>query len=83
MNLFILATEADAFAIFHKGIDVFQKIIIMAGAGYGLMGLVHLIEGFSDQNPQAKNHGMKVLISGIGIVLVGIAVTPMLKGFFK
>jgi len=52
------------------------------GAGLGIWGVVNLLEGYGNDNPAAKSQGIKQLMSGGGVMLIGIALVPLLADLF-
>ena len=59
------------------------KILVIAlGAGLGAWGVINLLEGYGNDNPGAKSQGMKQLMAGGGIALVGATLIPLLSGLF-
>ena len=42
------------------------------GAGLGAWGVINLMEGYGNDNPGAKSQGVKQLMAGGGIVLIGL-----------
>lgn len=69
-------------AFFTSAIDVLQKLVIALGAGLGVWGGINLMEGYGNDNPGAKSQGMKQLMAGGGVALIGITLIPLLKGMF-
>ena len=67
---------------FANAIQVLQTLVIVLGAGLGVWGLVNLLEGYGNDNPGAKSQGMKQLMAGAGVALVGITLVPLLTGLF-
>ena len=67
---------------FINSIDVLQKIVIALGAGLGTWGGINLAEGYGADNPGAKSQGIKQLMAGGGIVLVGMTLVPLLSTLF-
>lgn len=65
-----------------KGIDIVSKIAMAMGAGIAIWGGMHLFEGYSSDNPGAKSQGIKQLVAGGGIVIIGFVLIPMLKSMF-
>ena len=41
-----------------------------------------LLEGYGNDNPGAKSQGMKQLMAGGGVALIGITLVPLLSGLF-
>ncbi|MCR5777656.1 MAG: Maff2 family protein [Lachnospiraceae bacterium] len=69
-------------AFFHSSITVLQTLVVAIGAGLGLWGAVNLMEGYGNDNPGAKSQGMKQLMAGGGIALIGTTLVPVLSGLF-
>ena len=44
---------------FNSAVDVLQTLVIALGAGLGIWGGINLMEGYGNDNPGAKLHGMK------------------------
>ena len=57
-------------------------IVIGLGAGLGVWGVINLLEGYGNDNPGAKSQGMKQLIAGGGVALVGTTLVPLLSSLF-
>jgi len=68
---------------FDSAIDVLQTLVIALGAGLGIWGIINLLEGYGSDNPGAKSQGVKQLISGGGVSLIGIILVPLLSGLFS
>ena len=67
---------------FNSAINVLQTLVIALGAGLGVWGLVNLLEGYGKENPGAKGQGMKQLMAGAGVAVIGIVLVPLLSGLF-
>ena len=67
---------------FSNTVTVLQTLVIAIGAGLGIWGLVNLLEGYGNDNPGAKSQGIKQLMAGGGIALIGTTVVPLLSGLF-
>ena len=67
---------------FNSAVGVLQTLLIALGAGLGIWGIVNLLEGYGNDNPAAKSQGMKQLMAGGGVALVGIGLVPLLTGLF-
>ena len=67
---------------FNSAIDLLQTLVVALGGGLGIWGVVNLLEGYGNDNPGAKSQGMKQLMAGGGIGLVGITLVPLLSGLF-
>ena len=67
---------------FNQSITVLQTLVVAIGAGLGVWGVVNLMEGYGNDNPGAKSQGMKQLMSGGGVILIGTQLIPVLSGLF-
>ena len=67
---------------FTEAINVLQTLVIALGAGLGVWGVVNLLEGYGNDNPGAKSQGIKQLMAGGGVVLIGTSLIPLLSGLF-
>ena len=57
---------------FNSAVDVLQTLVIALGAGLGIWGGINLMEGYGNDNPGAKSQGMKQLMAGGGVALIGL-----------
>ena len=69
-------------AFFASAVTVLQTLVIAIGAGLGIWGVVNLLEGYGNDNPGAKSQGIKQLMAGGGVIIIGTNVIPMLSGLF-
>lgn len=69
-------------AFFASAIDTLKILVIALGAGLGAWGVVNLLEGYGNDNPGAKSQGIKQLMAGGGVVLIGTQLIPLLGGLF-
>ena len=69
-------------AFFVSAVGALQTIVVALGAGLGVWGIVNLLEGYGNDNPGAKSQGMKQLMAGGGVCLLGTTVVPLLSGLF-
>ena len=60
----------------------FRLWLSLWGAGLGVWGAINLLEGYGNDNPGSKSQGMKQLMAGGGVALVGITLIPLLSGLF-
>ena len=67
---------------FNEAINVLQTLVIALGAGLGVWGVINLLEGYGHDNPGAKSQGMKQLMAGAGVAVVGLILVPLLSGLF-
>ena len=63
-------------------ISTLQTLVIALGAGLGVWGVVNLLEGYGNDNPGAKSQGIKQLMAGGGVALIGTTLVPLLSGLF-
>ena len=69
-------------AFFTSAISTLQTLVVALGAGLGVWGVINLLEGYGHDNPGAKSQGMKQLMAGGGVALIGITLVPLLSGLF-
>lgn len=69
-------------AFFNSAVNVLQTLVIALGAGLGIWGAINLLEGYGNDNPGAKSQGMKQLMAGGGVALIGTTLVPLLSGLF-
>jgi len=67
---------------FSSAIDTLKTLVIALGAGLAVWGVINLLEGYGNDNPGAKSQGMKQLMAGAGVALVGIMLIPLLADLF-
>ncbi len=69
-------------AFFNSAVNVLQTLVVAIGAGLGIWGIVNLLEGYGNDNPGAKSQGIKQLMAGAGVALIGTTLIPLLSGLF-
>ena len=67
---------------FASAITTLQTLVIALDAGLGVWGVVNLLEGYGSDNPGAKSQGMKQLMAGGGIIVLGTTLIPLLSTLF-
>ncbi len=67
---------------FTSAIDTLKVLVMAIGCGLGAWGIVNLLEGYGADNPASKSQGMKQLMAGGGIVLLGMNLIPLLADLF-
>ena len=77
-----LPDKVRIMAFFQSSITVLQTLVVALGAGLGVWGVVNLLEGYGNDNPGAKSQGMKQLMAGGGVCLIGTQLIPLLSGLF-
>ena len=68
---------------FVQAVNVLKVLVMAIGAGLGAWGVINLLEGYGSDNPGAKSQGIKQLMSGGGIVLIGLKLIPILANVLK
>ena len=68
---------------FTEAVNVLKTLVIALGAGLAVWGVVNLLEGYGNDNPGAKSQGIKQLMAGGGVVLIGSTLVPLLSGLFS
>ena len=68
---------------FVQAVNVLKVLVMAIGAGLGAWGVINLLEGYGSDNPSAKSQGIKQLMSGGGIVLIGLKLIPLLANVLK
>ena len=73
----------------------YQSIFTLQGGSYGILyyccffsvyrrdchrGVINLMEGYGGDNPASKSQGVKQLMAGGGVILLGLKVVPLLSG---
>ncbi len=69
-------------AFYASAITTLKTIVVALGAGMGVWGIINLMEGYGSDNAGAKSMGMKQLMAGAGIVLIGTSLIPSLSTLF-
>lgn len=67
---------------FASAVTTLQTLVVALGAGLAVWGVVNLLEGYGSDNPGSKSQGMKQLMAGGGVALIGITLVPLLSGLF-
>lgn len=67
-------------SFFTNAIDVLQTLVIALGGGLCVWGGINLLEGYGQDNPGSKSQGVKQLVAGGGVALIGITLVPLLSG---
>lgn len=70
-------------SFFTSSISTLQTLVVAIGAGLGVWGVINLMEGYGNDNPGAKSQGIKQLMSGGGIILIGTSLIPLLSSMFS
>ena len=68
---------------FNQAIDILKILVMALRAGLAVWGVINLLEGYGSDNPAAKSQGIKQLMAGGGVVLIGLQLIPLLSGLFS
>lgn len=68
---------------FVQAVNVLKILVMAIGAGLGAWGVINLLEGYGSDNPGAKSQGIKQLMSGGGIVLIGLKLISLLANVLR
>lgn len=68
---------------FSDALNVLKTVVILIGGGLAVWGVINLLEGYGNDNAGAKSQGMKQLMAGIGVALIGILLVPKLGSLFS
>ena len=69
-------------AFFSSAVTTLQTLVVALGAGLAVWGVINLLEGYGSDNAGAKSQGMKQLMAGGGVILLGMTLVPMLSTLF-
>lgn len=73
----------DGFSFFSDAVGALQIVLVLIGAGVGVLGIINLLEAYSDDNGPGKNKGIKQLMSGGGIILLATILIPKLTNLME
>ena len=65
-----------------EAINTLSILVVALGAGLAVWGVINLLEGYGNDNPGAKSQGIKQLMAGGGVVLLGLNLVPLLANLF-
>ena len=68
---------------FNQAIDILKILVMALCAGLAVWGVINLLTGYGSDNPAAKSQGIKQLMAGGGVVLIGLQLIPLLSGLFS
>lgn len=69
-------------AFFGSMITILQTLVVAIGAGLSVWGGINLLEGYGNDNPGSRSQGIKQIMAGGGVVLIGTQLVPMLGNLF-
>lgn len=67
---------------FTETVGTLGTAVVAIGGGLGVWGVINLFEGYGGDNAAAKSQGIKQLMGGGGIALIGLTVIPKLASLF-
>ena len=67
---------------FSSAVNTLQTLVVALGAGLAVWGVINLLEGYGGDNPSSKSQGIKQLMAGGGVILLGMTLVPLLAGLF-
>lgn len=77
-----LEMEVKSMQFFTSAVSTLQTLVVALGAGLAVWGVINLLEGYGSDNPGAKSQGIKQLMAGGGVILLGTTLVPMLSSLF-
>ena len=66
-------------SFFTTAVSTMSTLVVALGGGVGVWGVVNLMEGYGADIPASKSQGVKQLMAGGGIMLLGLKVVPLLS----
>lgn len=69
-------------AFFTQAITILKMLVCAIGGGVSVWGLINLMEGYGNDSAGAKSQGIKQLMAGGGIFIIGLILVPLLSGLF-
>ena len=70
-------------AFFNSAINILGTLVVALGGGVCAWGGINLLEGYGQDNPASKSQGIKQLMAGGGVALIGITLIPLLSGLLS
>ena len=67
-------------SFFTTAVSTMSTLVVALGGGVGVWGVVNLMEGYGADNPASKSQGVKQLVAGGGVALIGMTLVPLLSG---
>ena len=69
-------------SFFTTAVTGLKTVVTAIGAGVAVWGVINLLEGYGNDNPGAKSQGIKQLMAGGGVALIGTQLVPLLANLF-
>lgn len=79
VSVFAAGGAVDTTSFITSAMTVLKSIICLIGAGLGIWGVVNLVEGYGNDNPGSKSQGMKQFVAGLGLIILGLVMVPVLE----
>lgn len=79
----LILVSGSNMAFFTSAIGILKTLVVAIGAGLAVWGVINLLEGYGNDNPGAKSQGIKQLMAGGGVVLIGTQLIPLLGNLFS
>ena len=67
-------------ALFNRAVGTLPTIVIGLGGALCVGGGVNLLDGYGQDTPASKSQGVKQLVAGGGVALIGLTLVPLLSG---
>ena len=74
------AESEDFMEFFNSAVDTLQTIVVGLGGALCVWGGINVLEGYGQDNPGSKSQGVKQLVAGGGVALIGVTLVPLLSG---
>ena len=68
---------------FVASIGTLKTLVVALGGALCVWGGINLLEGYGNDNPGAKSQGIKQLVAGGGVALIGLTLIPLLSGLLS
>ena len=78
----IIYERRNVMGFSSSSVSILQTLVTALGAGLAAWGVVNLLEGYGNDNPGAKSQGIKQLMAGGGVILIGLELIPNLSSLF-
>ncbi len=65
---------------FNSAVDTLQTIVVGLGGALCVWGGINLLEGYGQDNPGSKSQGVKQLVAGGGVALIGVTLVRCCPG---
>ena len=68
---------------FNSAVTTMSTLVTALGGGLGVWGVINLMEGYGADNPASKSQGVKQLMAGGGVMLLGLKVVPLMSSLIN